>query len=158
VTVQRDLQLDQQLCFALYSASRAVTRAYAPLLAPLGVTYPQYLVLLVLWERDGLPVHRLGERLALDSGTLTPLLKRLERQRLVERHRGPADERVVRIHLTAAGRALRSKARKVPIELACRAGYDLASERSVRELVRLRDELAALTRRVAGTGDRQRRA
>jgi len=143
------LHLDDQLCFALYSASRALTRAYAPLLAPLGLTYPQYLVLLVLWERDGLPVNRLGERLALDSGTLTPLLKRLEHQGVVERRRGDDDERVVRIHLTAAGRALRGKARKVPMDLACRAGYDLASERSMRDLVRLRDELAALTRRLS---------
>ena len=141
--------LDEQLCFALYSASRAVTRAYAPLLEPLGLTYPQYLVLLVLWERDGVPIKQLGERLALDSGTLTPLLKRLAAQDLVERRRGEDDERVVRIHLTAAGRALRSKARKVPMELACRAGYDLASERAMRELVRLRDELTALARRLA---------
>jgi DNA-binding MarR family transcriptional regulator len=141
--------LDEQLCFALYSASRAVTRAYAPLLEPLGLTYPQYLVLLVLWERDGVPIKQLGERLALDSGTLTPLLKRLAAQGLVERRRGEDDERVVRIHLTAAGRALRSKARKVPMELACRAGYDLASERAMRELVRLRDELTALARRLA---------
>ena len=141
-------QLDEQLCFALYSASRALTRAYAPLLEPLGLTYPQYLVLLVLWERDGVPVKQLGERLALDSGTLTPLLKRLAAQGLVERRRGEDDERVVRIHLTPAGRALRSKARKVPAELACRAGYDLGSERAVRELVRLRDELTALTRRI----------
>ena len=147
------LHLDEQLCFALYSASRAVIRAYAPLLAPLGLTYPQYLVLLVLWERDGLPVKDIGERLALDSGTLTPLLKRLEHQGLLERRRGADDERVVRIHLTAAGRALRAKARKIPMELACRAGYDLASERSgersMRDLVRLRDELTALTRRLA---------
>jgi len=143
------LHLDEQLCFALYSASRAVIRAYAPLLAPLGLTYPQYLVLLVLWELDGLPVKDIGERLALDSGTLTPLLKRLEHQGLVERRRGEDDERVVRIHLTAAGRALRGKARKVPAELACRAGYDVASERSMRDLVRLRDELTALTRRLA---------
>ena len=141
--------LDEQLCFALYSASRAMTRAYAPLLEPLGLTYPQYLVLLVLWERDGVPIKQLGERLALDSGTLTPLLKRLAAQDLVERRRGEDDERVVRIHLTAAGRALRSKARKVPMELACRAGYDLASERAMRELVRLRDELTALARRLA---------
>ena len=141
--------LDEQLCFALYSASRAVTRAYAPLLEPLGLTYPQYLVLLVLWERDGVPIKQLGERLALDSGTLTPLLKRLAAQDLVERRRGEDDERVVRIHLTAAGRALRSKARKVPMELACRAGYDLASERAMRDLVRLRDELTALARRLA---------
>ena len=146
---QRDpLLLDEQLCFALYSASRALTRAYAPLLEPLGLTYPQYLVLLVLWERDGIAVHQLGERLALDSGTLTPLLKRLAGQGLVERRRGGDDERVVRIHLTPAGRALRSKARKVPVELACRAGYDLASDRSTRDLARLRDELIDLTARL----------
>ena len=146
------LHIDEQLCFALYNASRALTRAYAPLLEPLGLTYPQYLVLLVLWERDGLPVKQLGERLALDSGTLTPLLKRLEQQGLVERRRGQADERIVRIHLTAAGRASRSKARKIPAELACRAGYDVASERSLRELVRLREELAALARRLVAAG------
>jgi DNA-binding MarR family transcriptional regulator len=142
------LQLDDQLCFALYSASRAVTRAYAPLLQPLGLTYPQYLVLLVLWERDGASVKQLGERLALDSGTLTPLLQRLESQGLVERRRGEDDERVVRIHLTAPGRALRGKARKIPVELACRAGYDLGSETAVRDLRRLRDELTALARRL----------
>ena len=147
---QRDPQhVDEQLCFALYNASRAVTRAYAPLLEPLGLTYPQYLVLLVLWERDGLPVKQLGARLALDSGTLTPLLKRLAQQGLVERRRGQADERIVRIHLTPAGRALRAKARKVPMDLACRAGYDLASERSMRELIHLRDELTALAHRLS---------
>lgn len=145
------LHLDEQLCFALYSASRAVTRAYAPLLEPLGLTYPQYLVLLVLWERDGLAVNRLGQRLGLDSGTLTPLLKRLEKQRLVERRRATADQRVVRIHLTSAGRSLRARARKIPAEAACRAGYDLASERSVRDLARLRDELTALVHRLGAT-------
>ena len=88
------LALDDQLCFALYRASRALTRAYAPLLAPLGVTYPQYLALLALWERDGLAVKELGERLALDSGTLTPLLKRLAALGLVRRARGGDDERV----------------------------------------------------------------
>jgi DNA-binding MarR family transcriptional regulator len=146
------LHIDEQLCFALYAASRAVTRAYAPLLEPLGLTYPQYLALLVLWERDGLPVKQLGERLALDSGTLTPLLKRLEHQGLVERRRGQVDERVVRIHLTTAGRALRGKARKIPAELACRAGYDVMSERSLRELARLREELVALARRASTAG------
>jgi len=145
------LQLDDQLCFALYNASRALTRAYAPLLEPLGLTYPQYLVLLVLWERDGLPVKEVGERLALDSGTLTPLCKRLELQGLVERRRGEDDERIVRIFLTTEGRALRGKARKIPTELACRAGYDLVSDRSVRELSRLRDELTALARRLSAT-------
>lgn len=151
---QRDpLLLDEQLCFALYSASRALTRAYGPLLEPLGLTYPQYLVLLVLWDRDARSVKDIGEQLALDSGTLTPLLKRLEQQGLVERRRGEDDERVVRIHLTPAGRALRAKARKVPFELACQAGYDPDSERSMRELVQLRDELTQLTRRiVAGPG------
>jgi DNA-binding MarR family transcriptional regulator len=140
--------LDEQLCFALYSASRAVTRAYAPLLAPLGLTYPQYLVLLVLWQRDGASVKQLGARLALDSGTLTPLLKRLEHQGLVERRRADDDERVVRIQLTADGRALRARARKVPMALACRAGSDPGSERSIRELARLRSELTALARRL----------
>jgi DNA-binding MarR family transcriptional regulator len=152
MAVRDPLHLDEQLCFALYSASRAVTRAYAPLLRPLGLTYPQYLVLLVLWERDGASVGQLGERLALDSGTLTPLLQRLEHQGLVERRRGDDDERVVRIHLTPAGRALRGKARKIPMELACRAGYDLASDaatdRSMHDLARLRDELTALARRL----------
>ena len=143
------LQLDDQLCFALYNASRALTRAYAPLLEPLGLTYPQYLVLLVLWERDGLPVKEVGERLALDSGTLTPLCKRLEQQGLVERLRGEDDERIVRIFLTPEGRALRGKARKIPTELACRAGYDLGADRSVRELARLRDELTALAHRLS---------
>jgi DNA-binding MarR family transcriptional regulator len=146
------LLLDEQLCFALYSASRAMTRTYAPLLEPLGLTYPQYVVLLVLWERDGVPVHEIGARLALDSGTLTPLLKRLERQGLVERRRGSDDERVVRIHLTAAGRALRARARKIPTDLACRAGYDATSEGSMTELTTLRDELIALTARLTRGG------
>jgi DNA-binding MarR family transcriptional regulator len=148
MSAQGPLQLDEQLCFALYSASRAVIRAYAPLLEPLGLTYPQYLVLLVLWDGDGISVSELGDRLALDSGTLTPLLKRLEHQGAVERRRADEDERVVRIHLTPAGRALRGKARKVPAELACRMGYELDDERSMRELARLRDELIALARRL----------
>lgn len=142
------LHLDDQLCFALYHASRAVTRAYAPILEPLGLTYPQYLVLLVLWDGDDLSVKAIGERLRLDSGTLTPLLKRLEQQGLVARRRDDSDERMVRIQLTPAGRVLRTKARKVPVDLACAAGYDLASERSLRELVKLRDELTALAARL----------
>jgi DNA-binding MarR family transcriptional regulator len=155
MAVRDPLQLDEQLCFALYNASRALTRAYAPLLEPLGLTYPQYLVLLVLWERDGVPVKQVGERLALDSGTLTPLLKRLEQQGLVERRRGADDERLVRTHLTPTGRALRGKARKIPMELACRAGFDLASDRAVRDLVRLRDELTALAHRLSANADRE---
>src|SRR3954471_16564811 len=103
-----ELRLDDHLCFALYAASRGFTRAYAPLLEPLGLTYPQYLVMVALWERDARPVHELGTCLDLDSGTLTPLLKRLEAAGLVERHRDRADERVVKIYLTADGRALRA--------------------------------------------------
>jgi len=142
------LLLDQQLCFALYNASRAVIRAYGPLLEPLGLTYPQYLVMLILWEEKSLSVKALGERLALDSGTLTPLLKRLEQRGLVTRQRDTEDERVVRISLTPDGQKLRAKARRVPTELACRTGFDLTEERERARLVRLREELAALAARL----------
>ena len=135
-------RLDDQLCFALYAASRAITAAYQPLLAPLGLTYPQYLALLVLWEEDGVPVKHLGERLQLDSGTLTPLLKRLEAQGVVRRARDLDDERVVRIHLTAAGKQLRKKAADIPRQLLCHPGLDISN------LARLREELKDLTRTV----------
>jgi MarR family transcriptional regulator, organic hydroperoxide resistance regulator len=108
------LLLDNQLCFALYSASLAMTKLYKPLLETLGLTYPQYLVMLVLWERDGLMVSELGERLFLDSGTLTPLLKRLESSGLIARIRDVQDERRVHITLTAAGRALKTQAAEIP--------------------------------------------
>jgi len=113
------LQLDVQLCFALYSTSLAMTKLYKPLLAPLGLTYPQYLAMLVLWETDGLGVSELGQRLNLDSGTLTPLLKRMESTGLIERRRALTDERRVEIHLTIAGRALREQAVGIPEQLAC---------------------------------------
>ncbi|WP_394828776.1 MarR family winged helix-turn-helix transcriptional regulator [Pendulispora albinea] len=142
------LRLDEQLCFALYSASRALTRAYADLLEPLGLTYPQYLVLLVLWEEDGATVKRLGERLELDSGTLTPVLKRLEQQGIVARRRSAEDERVVHVHLTAEGKALKSKARRVPPSMACRAGYELSDANAVARLELVRNELRALSRRL----------
>jgi MarR family transcriptional regulator, organic hydroperoxide resistance regulator len=132
-------RLDQQLCFALYAATRAMTQAYAPLLQPLGLTYPQYLVMLLLWEEDGPSVKQLGERLELDSGTLTPLLKRLQAAGLLLRKRDRVDERVVRIHLTPAGRSLRGRARSIPRTVACNAGLGLA------ELARLRTELRRLT-------------
>jgi DNA-binding MarR family transcriptional regulator len=140
------LRLDQQLCFALYAASRAVQRAYGPLLEPLGVTYPQYLVLLVLWEKDDVPVKFLGERLALDSATLTPLLKRLEQQGIVVRRRDSEDERVVRIRLTEHGRALRGRARKIPAAIACRAGCEPGDDAALARIARLREELELLTR------------
>ena len=108
------LLLDNQLCFALYSTSLAMTKLYKPLLEKLGLTYPQYLVMLVLWERDGLMVSELGEHLFLDSGTLTPLLKRLESARLIARIRDVQDERRVHITLTAIGRALKTQAASIP--------------------------------------------
>jgi len=143
------LTLDEQLCFTLYAASRALTRAYAPLLAPLGITYPQYLVLLLLWETDGMTVKGMGERLALDSGTLTPLLDRLEQQKLVTRKKSDVDRRVVHAHLTAAGKALRKKAQRIPEQLACSAGYDVSDQQSLGRLVALREELRDLVARLA---------
>ena len=113
-TADQALLLDNQLCFALYSASLAMTKLYKPLLAEVGLTYPQYLAMLVLWERDGLMVSELGERLFLDSGTLTPLLKRLESAGLVARIRALDDERRVHITLTAAGRMLKARAARIP--------------------------------------------
>lgn len=116
------LRLDQQICFPLYAASNALTRAYRPVLAPLDLTYPQYLVMLVLWERDGLSVGELGQRLRLDSGTLTPLLKRMEAGGLLTRQRAAGDERRVEIALTEAGRALREQAKAVPPQMLCAMG------------------------------------
>lgn len=128
-------RLDRQLCFALHATSRAVTQAYGPLLAPLGVTYPQYLVLLVLWENDHLKVGHIGELLYLDSGTLTPLLKRLEAQGVVVRQRDREDERAVVISLTAAGKNLRRRAEGIRDRVACAIGAP------PRELSQLRDSL-----------------
>ncbi len=113
------LKLDNQLCFAVYAAAHAFNATYKPLLEPLGLTYPQYLAMLVLWQEDGVTVSAIGARLGLDSGTLTPLLKRLEAAGLVSRLRDAADERQVRITLTAAGRALRQKAKSIPQDLFC---------------------------------------
>ncbi|MCZ2499045.1 MarR family transcriptional regulator [Xylophilus sp. Kf1] len=108
------LHLDHQVCFALYSASLAMTKVYQPLLASLGLTYPQYLVMLVLWEHDRIAVSAIGERLFLDSGTLTPLLKRLQVAGFVSRERDATDERRVLVSLTDAGRALRAQAETIP--------------------------------------------
>ncbi|MFZ3140561.1 MarR family winged helix-turn-helix transcriptional regulator [Polaromonas sp.] len=136
------LQLDNQLCFALYSTSLAMTRLYKPLLDALGITYPQYLALLVLWEQDGLSVSELGERLFLDSGTLTPLLKRLESSGLVSRLRAIDDERRVHITLTPAGRALKEQAAKIP---GCLLS---ATHCSIPELVSLTQQVQALRRQL----------
>jgi DNA-binding MarR family transcriptional regulator len=134
-----ELALDQQLCFALYAASRATTAVYRPMLDELGLTYPQYLVLLVLWERDGVGVREIGAELDLDSGTLSPLLKRMQTLGLIERRRDTGDERRVHIHLTDAGRSLRERALGVPRRLfAC-------AEMPPDELVALRSTLERLT-------------
>ena len=136
------LKLDNQLCFALYSTSLAMTRVYKPLLDELGITYPQYLALLVLWEQDGLMVSELGERLFLDSGTLTPLLKRLEASGFVSRQRALDDERRVHVSLTPAGRSLKVKAAAIP-------GCILsASQCSIPELIALTAEVRALRERL----------
>lgn len=114
-----NLLLENQLCFSLYSAANAVTKAYQPLLKNLGVTYPQYLVLLVLWEQDQQSVSNLSEKLFLDSGTLTPLLKRLQSQKIIDRSRSLLDERQVIITLTTKGKSLYSKATKIPESIMC---------------------------------------
>jgi len=111
------LALDEQLCFPFYAISREITRRYRPLLEPLGLTYPQYLVMLVVWEEEGQSLKAIGERLHLDSGTLTPLLKKLEAADLLRRVRKPEDERHIQIFLTDAGRALRTQAESVPLDL-----------------------------------------
>lgn len=136
------LRLDAQLCFALYASSLAMTKLYKPLLAPLGLTYPQYLVMLVLWESDGLSVSALGQRLSLDSGTLTPLLKRLESAGLIERRRDDKDERRVAVSLTSAGRSLRQEAASIPQQLACAAACAPEDVHSLtRRLHELRDNI-----------------
>lgn len=137
------LLLDNQVCFALYSTSLAMTKLYKPLLDAIGLTYPQYLVMLVLWEQDSPTVSDLGERLFLDSGTLTPLLKRLEASGLLERQRDPQDERRVRITLTPEGRALRERAESVP---AC---VLQGSRATVPELQALTRQLQALRAQLA---------
>ncbi|MDN3578133.1 MarR family winged helix-turn-helix transcriptional regulator [Chitinimonas viridis] len=136
MTAQPDwLRLDAQLCFRLYAASRTVTRCYQPLLAELGLTYPQYLAMLVLWERDDLTVKALGQRLLLDSGTLTPLLKRLEQGGLIRRERRAENEREVRIMLTPAGQDLRQRAESVPPALLAATGLSLDEAQQINTLL-----------------------
>ena len=140
------LLLNNQLCFALYSASLAMTKLYKPLLAQLGLTYPQYLVMLVLWEQDGITVSELGERLFLDSGTLTPLLKRLQASGLLARERDVQDERRVRITLTPQGRALRGDAEPIPACILQSTQCALPELLALTaQLQRLRDQLGAHT-------------
>ena len=142
------LSLDRQLCFALYSASRAMTAAYRPVLDELNLTYPQYLVLLVLWEEGRATVGRLGERLQLDSGTLSPLLKRLEANGFVRRERSSTDERLVDVTLTAAGRRLERRAQFMPERLFSSTGMTEKDAANLRDAVRqLTDALNASNRK-----------
>ena len=137
--------LEDQLCFALYAASRALTARYRPLLDAIGLTYPQYLVMMLLWEEDNQTVGQLGARLSLDSGTLSPLLKRLTTAGLVTRHRRVEDERSVAIVLTDAGRALRDKADAISEEILCALDLDRDEFRD------LKAKLNLVTERVAST-------
>jgi len=145
------LKLDSQVCFKLYAASRAVIRAYKPMLDQLGLTYPQYLAMLVLWEwqetaHEQPTVKALGERLALDSGTLTPLLKRLEQLELVQRKRSSRDEREVHLSLSPAGKALREQVGPLKARLLCDSGVDLDRLHDLRNgLDHLLEQIKALS-------------
>jgi DNA-binding MarR family transcriptional regulator len=141
--IKGSLRLGDQLCFSLYATSLAMNKLYRKLLRELGLTYPQYLVMLVLWERDGLTVSEIGERLFLDSATLTPLLKRMETSGLIVRRRGDDDERQVFVSLSRAGHELRQKAESVPYGVFCAAGC------SLEELVAIKGRLDGLRRNLA---------
>jgi len=142
-----EIRLDAQLCFAIYGAAHAFTRTYKPLLDPLGLTYPQYLVMIALWEEDGQPVKAICEKLGLDSGTLSPLLKRLEQSGLVARKRDRDDERQVRISLTAKGAKLKSQAAGVTQAIGKALGCSLD------EAAELRDGLVALRERLLSASE-----
>ena len=129
------LALDEQLCFALYSGDKVVTAVYREALEPLGLTYPQYLVMLALWERDDVAVSWLGSRLGLDSGTLSPLLKRLEAAGRVTRQRSAVDERMVMVALTPDGRELRTRATQIPAEVGNRLGLEPSEARELRRVL-----------------------
>ncbi len=144
------LKLGGFLCFAVYSASHAFNRVYKPLLEALGLTYPQYLVMVALWEQDDQTVGALGAKLFLESSTLTPLLKRLEAQGQVTRSRDPQDERQVRVRLSPTGRALKDRAAEVPSCVLAASGLDLANlQRLQTEITALRDSLEAAADRPA---------
>ncbi len=137
-----NLLLENQLCFALYSTSLAMNKAYQPLLKQLGLTYSQYLVMLVLWEHEKMTVSEMGRLLFLDSGTLTPLLKRLEQAQLVKRERSSEDERQVFVSLTHAGKKLKDKAREIPEKMFCAfATTENAVKQMTLELKSLREQL-----------------
>ncbi len=136
------LKLDNQLCFPLYAASRLVVQAYGPYLKKLGLTYPQYLVLMILWESDGKSVQEIGALLYLDSGTLSPLLKRMADAGFIERRKGAADERIVENWLTEKSKNIKGEAAMIPVQLLCSMGMQME------ELIPTRDGLKALLGRL----------
>ncbi|WP_253711890.1 MarR family winged helix-turn-helix transcriptional regulator [Bradyrhizobium sp. WD16] len=144
------LRLDNQLCFAVYAAAHSFAQAYKPFLDPVGLTYPQYLVLLELWEVDGRTVKQLGEPLFLDSGTLTPMLKRMEAAGWIVRRRDVQDERAVRVTLTEKGRAFQKEARRIPAALMCAGGLDVAAVAALRGRLK---RVAANLREAAKAGE-----
>ncbi|MDF3840298.1 MarR family transcriptional regulator [Pseudomonas citronellolis] len=139
------LKLDNQLCFALYSTSLQMTKVYKPLLQQLGLTYPQYIAMLVLWEQDGITVGEISARMLTDPGSLTPLLKRLEGEGLITRKRSASDERVVELRLTDKGRELRQQAESIPACILAASGL------SLEELSRLKNELVELRGSLQGS-------
>jgi DNA-binding MarR family transcriptional regulator len=144
-----NLRLDNQLCFALYAATHAITRSYRSLLTDLGITYPQYLVLIVLWEHDKVPVGEIAKRLQLDAAALTPLVKRLESLGLITRIRDSRDERVVRICLSEQGRDLEARAAGVQTEVGCKTGLD------AKQFYELRTQLHGLVCALSQTEEAQ---
>ncbi|WP_445355436.1 MarR family winged helix-turn-helix transcriptional regulator [Microbulbifer sp. EKSA008] len=142
-SINEDQKLDNQLCFSLYSASLAMSKMYKPLLETLGITYPQYLMMLVLWEDDGITATELSLRLGQDKGALTPVIKRLENQKLINRHRDPGDERRVIIELTDAGRSMQKEAASIPTQVLNACGLNPQSARALKtQIETLRQYLA----------------
>jgi DNA-binding MarR family transcriptional regulator len=135
------LKLENQICFPVYAASRLITREYQPYLDRLGITYPQYLVMMILWEKDGVPVKDIAKKLILNTNTITPLLKRMEQQGILERRRSAEDERKVIVQLTVKGRLLQEEAALIPQQL---AGSLLQGDFNVDDLIRLKDDLNAV--------------
>ena len=144
--MKEELRLDNQLCFRLYTASRLLTQAYHPLLSGLGLTYPQYLVMMVLWEQDGLPVNDIAKRLLLETNTVTPLLKRMEEEGLVTRKRAADDERKVIVSLTEKGMALEAQAARIPERMARAYAGSEMSEQQAKSLYYTLDRLIGAMR------------
>ncbi|MCU0459899.1 MAG: MarR family transcriptional regulator [Bacteroidales bacterium] len=140
------LKLENQLCFPVYAASRLITREYQPFLDRLGITYPQYLVLMILWEEDGVPVNDIAKKLVLNTNTITPLLKRMEKDGIIKRKRSKEDERKVIVHLTARGKGLQEEASVIPEKL---AGRLIQGELQVDDLIRLKEMLDSMIRSLA---------